>query len=260
MKRIVFFVLLAVVSELIFSQNLVVNPGFERWDKSNKPTGWQVAQDCLKDSVYIRSGKYSCRQEGGTKYLGQTLSVSADKKFRFSFFYKTIITGTGKGCRIWCYWKDADGNNLTDITTDDILRPSKYLKSDTWQQFTADFSVPHEASSFYLEIRTYSNSISYFDDVVFEENVATSAPPEELPEIKIFPNPATTYLSICNIGYVKKIEIQSLSGITVLSCRFSGEETVTIPVSDLIDGIYLVRIQMHDILITRKFIKKANDY
>jgi hypothetical protein len=260
MKRVFFFVLITIMSHRAFSQNLVENPGFEKWDKLNKPAGWSVAQNCLKDSVYIRSGDYSCRQEGGTKYLGQIITVNQDKKYRLSFFYKTSITGTGNGCRIWCYWKDADGNNLTDANTDDILRPSKYLKSDVWQQFSAEFSTPERAASLYLEVRTYSNSISYFDDFVFEENISTSNPEDKLPEIRVYPNPATDYLTINNISGLKYVCIQNFSGITVWSCRFAGEEVVTIPVSNLIAGIYIVRIQMHDILIARKFIKKASDY
>jgi hypothetical protein len=260
MKRAIFFVLLTIVSFSSLSQNLAVNPGFEKWDKLSKPSGWQVAQNCLKDSVYNRSGNYSCRHEGGTKYLGQTLSVNPDKKYRFSFYYKTTITGSGNGCRIWCYWKDADGNNLTDSNTDDILRPSKYLKSDIWQQFSAEFSTPAGAVSFYLEVRTYSNSISYFDDFVFEENVATSAQEDILEKIMIYPNPASDYLTISNISGINHIDIQNLSGITLWSSRFSVEEVVSIPVSGLSSGIYIVRIQMHNKFITRKFIKKAIDY
>jgi hypothetical protein len=102
MKRSIFFVLLTIVSHHSFSQNLIINPGFEKWDKLYKPTSWTVAQNCLKDSSYIRSGNYSCRHEGGTKYLGQFLPVNPDKKYRLSFFYRTIINGTGNGCRIWC--------------------------------------------------------------------------------------------------------------------------------------------------------------
>jgi hypothetical protein len=260
MKRVIFFVLLTIVGYNTFSQNLVVNPGFEKWDKLNKPSGWVVAQNCLKDSVYFRSGNYSCRHEGGTKYLGQLVPVIPDRKYRLSFFYRTTISGTGNGCRIWCYWKDADGINLTDINTDDILRPSKYLKSDSWQQFSIEFSTPAGAASFYLEVRTYSNSISYFDDFVFEEDVATADPEDELSEIRIYPNPATDYLTINNLSGLKNVSIQNLSGITVWSCRFAGEEVITIPVSDLTSGIYIVRIQIHDILITRKVIKKASDY
>lgn len=258
MKRVIFLVLLIIMSHCTLSQNLVVNQGFEKWDKLNKPSGWSVTQNCLKDSVYMRSGNYSCRHEGGTKYLGQVLTVNPHKKYRLSFFYRTTINGTGNGCRIWCYWKDADGINLTDINTDEILRPSKYLKSDTWQQFSAEFSTPAGAVSFYLEVRTYSNSISYFDDFVFEENVATSAPEDELPEIVVYPNPVTDKLIIDNLLNLKHISIQNLCGKIIWSSEFHGEEIIIIPVSGFMDGVYLISIQSRDKRITRKIIKKSD--
>jgi hypothetical protein len=258
MKRVFFFVLLTIVGHNTFSQNLVVNPGFEKWDKINKPSGWAIAQNCLKDSVYIISGNYSCRHEGGTKYLGQMLPVNPDKKYRLSFFYRTTISGTGNGCRIWCYWKDADGKNLTDINTDDILRPSKYLKSDTWQQFSAEFSPPAGAASFYLEVRTYSNSISYFDDFDFEENIATFTPEDGLSEIRIYPNPVVDILTIDNLSCIERISIQNLWGKIIWWSVFNGEEIVLIPVSGFLDGVYLVSIQSRDKRITRKVIKKSD--
>jgi hypothetical protein len=258
MKRVISFVLITIMSYCAFSQNRVENPGFEKWDKLNKPAGWSVAQNCLRDSVYIRSGDYSCRHEGGTKYLGQIIRVNQDKKYRLSFFYKTSITGTGNGCRIWCYWKDADGNNLTDANTDDILRPSKYLKSDVWQQFSAEFSTPERAASFYLEVRTYSNSISYFDDFVFEENVTTSAPEDEFSKIMIYPNPASEYLTINNISDFLHIDFLNLSGIIICSFECSGEESAKIDVSGMSVGMYIVRLQSKVKIITQRFIKKGN--
>lgn len=255
MKRVIFFVLLINMSFLSFSQNLIVNPGFETWEKLNKPAGWTTAQSCLKDSVNIISGDYSCRHDGGTKYLGQTLTVAPGKQYRLTFFYKTSITGSGNGCRIWCYWKDSGGNNLTDVVTDDILRPSKYLKSDTWQQFSIDFSSPAGGASFYLEVRTYSNSISYFDDFIFEENVATYSPEEKDSDIKIYPNPAHDYLTISSVTGLKRIYIQSLTGTILLSSDFHGEQTITIPVSSFADRFYILRIQTSNKQITRKLIK-----
>ena len=257
MKKAIFFVLLINVCLITFSQNLVVNPGFEIWEKSNKLSGWTTAQNCFKDSVNIKSGSYSCRHEGGTKYLGQTLSIVPDRQYRLSFFYKTQITGSGNGSRIWCYWKNSEGNNLTDPLTDDILRPSKYLKSETWQQFSIDFAAPATASSFYLEVRTYQNSVAYYDDFVFEENVTTSIPDEKFSDVKIHPNPALDYLIISNISNLKHINIQSFTGTVLWSSGFNGEQTVTIPVSGLVDGMYIVRIHTTDKIIIRKFIKKA---
>ncbi|TAL60018.1 MAG: hypothetical protein EPN88_16455, partial [Bacteroidetes bacterium] len=82
MKRAIFFVLLPVLELSIFSQNLVINPGFEDWGKINKPIGWTTAQNCLKDSITVQSGAYSCMHSGGattTSYLGQTINVLPGK-------------------------------------------------------------------------------------------------------------------------------------------------------------------------------------
>src|ERR1035437_7598112 len=196
MKRAIFFVLLTVVSLLSFAQNLVINPGFETWEKSNKPAGWTTAQNCLKDSDNIKSGSYSCRQDGGTKYLGQSLSIVPGKRYMLSFFYKTVITGSGNGCRTWCYWKDAEGNNLTDVSTDDILRPSKYLKSDRWQQFSVDLAAPACASSFYIEIKNNKNCFFFFSFFGFKKNFNIFFKKKKIKKKKNFPSPPNYLLKI----------------------------------------------------------------
>jgi hypothetical protein len=132
------------------------------------------------------------------------------------------------------------------------------MKSDTWQQFSIDFTAPANASYFYLEVRTYQNSIAYWDDFVFEENVSTYDPEEKLSAITIYPNPACDYLIINDLENLQHITIQSLTGTNIWSSDFSGEETVTIPVSRLNDGIYIISIRTSEKRIIRKFIKKSN--
>ena len=261
MKRAIFFVLFLAMEPASFSQNLIVNPGFEIWGKINKPSGWTTAVNCLKDSTNIKSGSYSCQHvavNSTTKNLGQKLAVIPGNQYRFSFFYKTETTGTEHGCRIWCHWEDAGGNTISDPSTDDVLEPSQYMKSDTWQQFSIDIIASSNASFFILEVRTYQNSITYLDDFVFKENVATYDSEEKLSPIIIYPNPAHDYLIISNIQNLQHIDIQGLTGMTLWSSNFSGEQTVTIPVSEFREGLYLIRIFTSDKIITRNFIKKAN--
>ena len=258
MKRVIFFVLLTNISLLTFSQNLVINAGFELWEKSNKPAGWTTAQNCLKDSANIKSGSYSCRHEGGTKYLGQTLPIVPDKQYMLTFFYKTAITGSGNGCRIWCYWKNSEGINMTDPATDNILRPSKYLKSDTWQQFSADITSPANSASFYLEIRTYQNSVAYFDDFVFGENVATYNAQEKPPELIIYPNPATDYLIISNVSDLQAYLYSEHYRNNYVVSRLHGKSRLLqFLFQGYLDGMYIISIKTIKGVFVKKFIKET---
>ena len=261
MKRAIIFVLLHIVETALFSQNLVTNPGFETWGKMNKPTGWDHVENCLKDSSFVITGTYSCLHTGGatgTSDLGQTITVLPGKVYSLSFYYKTVINSSGNGARIWCYWKDAEGNSITDPSTDDILRPSKYMKSDSWQQFSISITAPPASVSFYLEVRTYPDSKAWWDDFVFEEKVTTWDNEGSESFFNLYPNPAHDHLVISNLQNLQHIDIQNLAGINIWSSNFSGEKIVTIPVSGFPEGIYLIRIRTSDRYITRKFIRSVN--
>ncbi len=259
MKRTIFFVLCFITQNLLFSQNLVINPGFESWSVNTKPAGWVHIENCLKDSLSVFSGRYSCLHSGGTSAsdLGQTIAVLPGKEYFLSFYYKTVITASGNGVRMWCYWKDQNGNNITDLLTDAILRPSKYLKSDVWTQFTTRVKAPSDAASFYLEVRTYPNSCAYWDDFIFREDVQTYKPEIVLYNPLIHPNPARDFLTVSNLQNLERIYIHDLSGNTIWSSAFSGEIIVKVPVSQLSDGLYILRILDSGNWITRKFIKKS---
>jgi hypothetical protein len=137
------------------------------------------------------------------------------------------------------------------------MRPSKYLKSDTWQQLSINIIAPAEAAAFYLEVRTYPNSIVFWDDFVFEETVATWNNERTASSLEFYPNPSHDYLIINNLNTIQYIEIQSLAGTIIWSSEYSGEKCVTIPVAGFADGIYIIRIYSSGKIITRKLIKIA---
>lgn len=255
MKRALFFVLLLYMEHILLSQNLVTNPGFEVWNKPDKLTGWTNTQGCLKDSAFVNSGSYSCRQEGTTasRDLGQKYVVSPSTSYRFSFFYKSGTETTGNGCRVWCSWLD---NSQVGIS-DPVLH-SGFMKSENWSKYEVSVTSPEGAGYFYLLVRTLPNSVTYWDDFIFEEDIETGKNEINYTEINIYPNPATNYLTISNIQNVQQIDIQSIIGVVVWSGRLQGEVQITIPVSQLPDGIYLIKIITKDEILIRKFIKKLN--
>ena len=258
MKRVIFFVLLVTISFISLSQNLIINPGFETWSKVNKPSGWTHIENCTKDSSVFNSGKYSCMHSGGattTSDLGQTIPVVPGKQYTLSLFYRTTSSSTGNGARIWCYWKDSMGNSISDPATDAILRPSKYMKSDSWQLINIIITSPAGAVSFYLEVRTYPNSTVYWDDFIFDETVSTGVDERLSLQPGIYPNPASDNLIICNIPDIKQIDILNLKGTVVLSSGFSGETSVTIPVAGLAHGLYIIKIHSSGKTFISRFIK-----
>lgn len=252
MKRALFFVLLFIPEHILLSQNLVINPGFETWSKPDKLTSWTNTQGCLKDSVFVLSGDYSCRQEGTTtsRDLGQKFVVKPSTPYRFSFYYKTGTETTGNGCRVWCSWLDN-----SQVGIDDPVIHSGFMKSVEWLKYEVAVTSPAEAGYFYLLVRTLPNSVTYWDDFLFEEDIVSSASDSKAPEIKIYPNPAHNYLTISNMQNVQQIDIQGITGIIVWSEKLQDEEQITIPVSQLPNGIYFVRIISYGKLMTYKFIK-----
>lgn len=252
MKREVFFVLCIVVSISAFPQNLIINSGFDNWSRTDKPASWNNTQGCLKDSVIILTGKYSCRQEGTTtsRDLGQKFAVTPGTNYKFSFFYKTGITTTGNGCRVWCSWLD---NSQAGIA--DPVIHSTFLKSESWQKYEAAITSPETAGYFYLLVRTLPNSVTYWDDFVFEEDIATSAKETIITDIEIYPNPASDNLTIKNIQNIQFIDIMSITGSIKWSGQFSGEEVVTIPIYSYPKGLYIIRIVSPEKITILKFIK-----
>lgn len=259
MKRAIFFVLCLIAGQTIISQNLVTNPGFESWETPARPEGWTLAQNCESNTTNIISGVYSCKHSGtltDRSDLSQTIPITSGKEYRLSYYCRTEVTGTGAGARIWCYWKDSEGVAIDDPVTKSVLQPTGYIKNTVFQLYTLTAVAPAGAVSFNLEFRTYKNSSAWWDDIVFEENVITAVSGSEENMIKIYPNPCVNYLTISNITCLQYIEIQAITGLTIKESRFNNEEEVTISVSDLQDGVYIIRIKTAGKSYYKKFIKK----
>ncbi|HLN55064.1 MAG TPA: T9SS type A sorting domain-containing protein [Bacteroidales bacterium] len=258
MKRVLFFVLFVFLLISAESQNLVINPGLETWESSTKPAGWTTATKCSSELSTVHSGSYSCIQTGTSSSrgdLGQLIAVTPGKSYNLSFFYRTGILTTGVGARLWCYWKDAGGASITDAVSDPLLRNTAYLSAPEWTQYLINITAPASAVAIYLEVRTYLNSVTYWDDFVFQEGLATGVSDDFAATPALYPVPAGNYLNIKNASGIQSFEILDLSGTVVKSVTTSYDPETSIYVGELAKGFYILRMRYQGRCEMRKFLK-----
>ena len=70
-------------------------------------------------------------------------------------------------------------------------------------------------------------------------------------KVVLYPNPAKNYISIYGISSDAKIEVYSILGKKVFEQNLNGETTLQI---DLASGIYLAKIKVDSIVVTKKLI------
>ncbi|MDR0831211.1 MAG: M12 family metallo-peptidase [Prevotellaceae bacterium] len=86
-----------------------------------------------------------------------------------------------------------------------------------------------------------------------EKGTATGVNEIDSDVIKIYPNPVTTELKIDNGKLkIKSVEINDISGKIIMNCPNNN----SIDVSNLANGVYLIKIHTDKGIITQKFLKK----
>lgn len=139
---------------------------------------------------------------------------------------------------------------FTDLSLGNVVSWSWSFEGGTPSTSTEQNPVItyQEAGTFDVTLTVYgsvgSNTLTINDMITVEECVGVEK--TEIPEIRVFPNPAGDYLNISirfKQGEDYKLSIQNLSGQTVRTINGAGsgkEETVQVNVSDLPEGNYLL--------------------
>lgn len=152
---------------------LLVNGGFESWDNSTTPTGWDKIESVTQEGTEVHGGTYSAKHIGGTKDLGQFISVTGGKSYTITMWYK-VVQNDGTDARIWSYWRSG-GSNLNDHASELRGPNNSYLDNNggVWTEYTVTLTAPASADEFYFEVRTYSGATVYWDDFSFLDNSAS---------------------------------------------------------------------------------------
>lgn len=235
MKKITLFVTL-LGSLISFGQELILNGGFENWDTPSSPTSFSKAENTELESTEKHSGSYAAKHTGGTKDISQTIAITPENYYKISLWYKTAQAGDGKDSRIWSYWKNGN-TNVTDHGAD--LRGPNNLyftnNTDSWSQYEVTLQAPVTANSFYLEVRTYSGAITYWDDLsVIDLGPTLSIKNNQIESLKI--------TSSDGVIHISKGEIVSIYNVV-------GQQVEN---QNLPTGIYVVMVTENNITIVEK--------
>jgi hypothetical protein len=90
------------------------------------------------------------------------------------------------------------------------------------------------------------------DATTITVDVITSLEKDQTTQFAIYPNPANSRLSIQEAKNIISVDVISVTGAVVLSVPYQG----TIDVSNLKEGLYLLRIRTSDTVHTTTFIKE----
>ena len=103
---------------------------------------------------------------------------------------------------------------------------------NTFNQLELEFSLSNPDS----------DGIVWFDDLCFEDNLATDILGFKNEQVYLFPNPTKDTLNIKGIDNVQRVEIYSINGALVSVVK--GGDIRKIDLMNLSDGMYLVRLQV----------------
>lgn len=72
--------------------------------------------------------------------------------------------------------------------------------------------------------------------------------------LKLYPNPATTELSIESENEINEVEIINTSGIAVTKKSFSNQKIVSVDISSLSEGVYVCKIYSNNEILVKKVV------
>jgi len=183
-KRLSLGALLVVfgLSAMAFGQTeILVNGGFEAWDNLTTPTSWSKVENIDKDSIEVHTGTYSAKHTGGTKDLGQYVTVTPGNSYTITLWCK-VESGDNSDARLWAYWKSA-GSSVGSAIESAYFGATDHSAWSTW---TTTLEATATADTLYFEVRTYGGAVAYWDDL----SVVETAPPAEDPADYFIPKGA----------------------------------------------------------------------
>jgi chitodextrinase len=235
--------------------NMLINPGFE----SALTTGWSDNWGNATQNTtmtYVRTGTKSLKVGPAQGGIAQNLTsgFTVGGQYTISAYCRYSATGSGAGIGVLAY------NGTTQIANFE----SADITSTTFTQYYVTFTVPANTTKLQAYVWYNGGTPSlYCDDFILATGTQKSAkiPNEELDlidespnEILIYPNPASSTITISNLSINASIMAMSIDGKMIGQMKSSNERTLSIDIKNWNKGIYILKIVNNGDLTVKKVI------
>jgi len=143
--------------------------------------------------------------------------------------------------------------NINDGTTPAVI-------SGSWVSIDVPMNIPpwsnnltrNDIAQFLI---TSNLDVVYVDNIYFYKGTALSADTFEKASFTIYPNPSNGIVNLSSDSVIENVKIYNTLGQIVVSETSTSNE-VSLNVSDLSSGVYVVTAQVGNELVRKQFIKE----
>tara|TARA_B100001287_G_C22684064_1_gene532199 strand:+ start:3875 stop:5212 length:1338 start_codon:yes stop_codon:yes gene_type:complete len=214
-------------------------------------SGW-LNQTYNPDPSTINSSKYAAEYTRNPDQMGEdvliayfsngSLDLSVNKYFNFKLY--------GPPRPIYVSFQDAGSNEIYAFN-------SVLSSNNQWQQFTVDLSSVSNQNIdrfvLFLDQSVVNWDTYYLDDFHLSDIPLETQYLEFSDNIKIFPQPAKNVVNISSVNSISSVSVLDITGKSISNTSFSkNKNNVTIDISFLDAGVYLVSVVLNDKVITKK--------
>ena len=214
-------------------------------------SGW-LNQTYNPDPSTINSSKYSAEYTRNPDQMGEdvliayfsngSLDLSVNKYFNFKLY--------GPPRPIYVSFQDAGSNEIYAFN-------SVLSFNNQWQQFTVDLSSVSNQNIdrfvLFLDQSVVNWDTYYLDDFHLSDIPLETQYLEFSDNIKIFPQPAKNVVNISSVNSISSVSVLDITGKSISNTSFlKNKNNVTIDISILDAGVYLVSVVLNDKVITKK--------
>lgn len=270
MKKITFLFSLALIATIGFGQNLLsggnleglptgkITPGSSPWDTSVANTNAQSSINNNSDVAY--AGEQFINMPNDFTNVRQIFTAEAGLEYELEFFYQFVMPqGTPQSTDgIFISIRQNTGGNGTnfDPPIQFYLDPS--IIDGSWQAVNFDFTAPQANLLLFITKQTRAaggpNNAARMDEFSITEKPLSV---QDLAQFgfTIYPNPAKDVINLNAQAPIEKVEVFNLLGQQVLTTHINKTSS-QINVSNLTDGVYLMKTYINGVTGTYKFVKE----